>query len=193
MWFLSHKLISIFPHMASDSFHTANEWTFGRTPVEMPSIHLALIQEFVAKWAFFPHISEVARKVPAPCMFVYSVFWLILLCFQPAQIPLPTSQHRAEDLTSSLRFSRHYDRHLLLLIREPYFSAFKSLHASVYLRSVLFMLITTSPASLLTAERETEEGSERLWSLWSKPVRLHSPARPGSAGAWSSWVETPVG
>lgn len=96
-------------------------------------------------------------------MFVYSIFFLIWLCFQAAQIPLtrcilihsvgfvkdhptilstlPASQHRAEDLTSSLRFLRHLDHHLLLLIREPYFSAFKSLPASVYLLSVLFMLI----------------------------------------------------
>lgn len=39
MWSLSHKLISIFPHKASDSFHTENEWAFGGTPTEMPSIH----------------------------------------------------------------------------------------------------------------------------------------------------------
>lgn len=43
------KLISIFPHKTSDSFYTANEWTLGQTPVEMPFIRLALIQESRAK------------------------------------------------------------------------------------------------------------------------------------------------
>ncbi len=155
--------------------------------------------------SFFPHISEEARKVPAPCMFVYTIFCLIWLCFQAAQIrlthfilihsvglvkgrptfpnTLPASQHRAEVLTSSLRFSWHHDHHLLLLIREPYFLLFKSLPASVCLLSVLFMFVLyidlPHPHHFW---QPREKGSEHLWSPWSKPARLCSPARQGPQG-----------
>lgn len=165
---------------------------------------------------FSPHISEEARKVPAPCMFVYSIFFLIWLCFQAAQIPLtrcilihsvglvkghptilstlPASQHRAEDLTSSLRFLWHHDHHLLLLIREPYFSAFKSLPASVYLLSVLFMLIlihrSTSPASFLTAEREdlsiSEASGQSQWGYAARPGQ--GPQGPGALEWRHQWA-----
>lgn len=176
--------------------------------------------------SFFPHISEVVHKVPAPCMFVYSIFWLIWLFSatnkSATQIPstcyllinsvglvkgrsmilstLPTSLHLFVFHGTTVVICCHlqYESLIFLFLKASTHLCTYCLHyscSSQHCTCICAVLWSASPASFLTAERERERegGSERLWSLWSKPAKLHSPARPGSVGAWSSWVETPRG